>query len=300
MMQQQSPISWLAKCGLGAAVLLAVWGVATAWVGVGYQLPATTTRDATLQTLDRYVEESIPDVVLVGSSLTYRLSEEYFATPRLRNLALAGGSPITGFDVVLAQRRFPKIVLVETNVLSRTPDDTVAARYLHRKRAEPRLLRPIRAAAAVYENLRHARPSREEVVAAMAGLLKQPPSDFDNRIYLERAVKGFDDDPSNDLQANVKRLAEQVERAQKLGVRVMLFELPFPTELQATRHMEITRRIVRARFPDFGEWLPLDLDPTQLRWLDGVHLDERSAMLVSRSIDKALGPMLLAKSSRTD
>ena len=295
-MEQQSSIIWLAKCGLCAALLLAACGVATAWVGVGLQLPATTTRDGTLLTLNRYVGESIPDVVLVGSSLTYRLSEQYFATPRLRNLALAGGSPITGLDVVLAQRRFPKIVLVETNVLSRTPDDTVAARYLWGKNAEPRLLRPIRAAVALYENLRHAPPSREKVVAAMAGLLKQPPSDFDNRIYLERAVKVFDDDPTNALQANVKRLAEQVDRARKLGVRVMLFELPFPSELQATRHMEITRRIARARFPDSGEWLPLDVDPTQLRWLDGVHLDERSAMLVSRSIDKALGSMLLVKS----
>ena len=162
------------------------------------------------------------------------------------------------------------------------------------------MLRPIRAAVALYENLRHARPSHAEVVAAMEGLLKQPPGDFDNQIYLQRAVKGFDDDPSDDLKVNVKRLAEQVERARKLGIRVMLFELPFPSELQATRHMQITRRIVSERFPDSGEWLPLDVDPRELRWLDGVHLDERSAMLVSRSIDGALRQLLLAKSERTD
>lgn len=299
-MEQQSPIAWLAKCGLCAALWLAVCGVATAWVGVEQRLPATTTRDGTLLTLNRYVEEKIPDVVLVGSSLTYRLNEEYFATARLRNLALAGGSPITGLDVVLAQRLFPKIVLIEINVLSRPPDDTVAAHYLRGTSAEPRLLRPIRAAVALYENLRHARPSHAQVVAAMEGLLKQPPGDFDNRLYLQRAVKGFDDDPSNDLKVNVKRLAEQVERARKLGIRVMLFELPFSSELQATRHMQITRRIVSERFPDSAEWLPLDVDPTQLRWLDGVHLDERSAMLVSRSIDTALGPLLLAKSEGTD
>jgi hypothetical protein len=93
-MEQQSTISWLVKCGLSAAALLIACGVATAWVGSRLQLPATTTRDGTLITLNRYVQEDVPDVVLVGSLMTFRLNEEYFATPRLRNLALAGGSPI--------------------------------------------------------------------------------------------------------------------------------------------------------------------------------------------------------------
>ena len=44
-----------------------------------------------------YLREPVPDVVLVGSSITFRLKEEYFATRGLRNLALAGGSPVTGW-----------------------------------------------------------------------------------------------------------------------------------------------------------------------------------------------------------
>src|SRR5215468_6474731 len=149
-MEQQSSISWLVKCGLSAAALLIACGVATAWVGNSLQLPATTTRDGTLITLNRYVQESVPDVVLVGSSLTYRLNEEYFATPGLRNLALAGGSPLTGLEVVLGQPRLPKLVLVETNVMSRPPDDAVVARYAQGQNAAPRFLRPIRMAVAAF------------------------------------------------------------------------------------------------------------------------------------------------------
>ena len=85
--------------------------------------PAT----ASLITLNRYATEPIPDVVLVGSSLTFRLKEEYFATPRLRNLALAGGSPVTGLEIVANQPRLPKIILVETNVLSRATDEVLVA-----------------------------------------------------------------------------------------------------------------------------------------------------------------------------
>jgi hypothetical protein len=53
---------------------------------------------------------------------------------------------------------------------------------------------------------------------------------------------------------------------------------------------------VHGRFADPTLWLGIDVDANELRWLDGAHLDERSAMLVARSMDKALGQILLAKS----
>jgi len=72
----------------------------------------------------------------------------------------------------------------------------------------------------------------------------------------------------------------------------MLLELPFPKEIEATRTVQLTRRIMHGRFADPTRWLPIDVAPGELRWLDGVHLDERSAMLVSRSIDGAIGRLL--------
>src|ERR1700676_1423962 len=115
-MQRMSAAHWFAKCGISAVTLLIACGIATAWFGSGLQLPATTTRDGTLITLNRYAKEPIPDIVFVGSSLTFRLKEEYFKTPMLRNLALAGGSPVTGLEVVASQPRLPKIILAEVNV----------------------------------------------------------------------------------------------------------------------------------------------------------------------------------------
>ena len=119
------PVRWFAKFGLSALALLLACGLATAWFGNTPQLPSTTTRDGTLITLNRYVTEPIPDVVLLGSSLTFRLKEEYFATPALRNLAVAGGSPVTGLEIVESQARLPKLILVETNALSRAADPAV-------------------------------------------------------------------------------------------------------------------------------------------------------------------------------
>src|SRR6476646_2716878 len=101
---------WLLECAIGAIALIFACGIATAWFGTGLQVPSITTRDGSLITLNRYAREPVPDVVLVGSSLTFRLKEEYFATTKLRNLALAGGSPVTGLEIVANQPRLPKIV----------------------------------------------------------------------------------------------------------------------------------------------------------------------------------------------
>jgi hypothetical protein len=291
-MEQQCAIRWLVKCGLTTGAVLVVCGAATAWVGNRLQQPTTTTRDGTLITLNRYVQEPIPDIVLVGSSLTFRLKEEYFTTRSLRNLALAGGSPVTGMEVVVEQPRLPRIILVETNLLSRPPDDAVAARYSRGQNVEQMFLRPIRAAVATYENWIHAPLTHAQFVAAMEHTLKQPPSDFGNRIYVDRALKEFDQDPTQALQANVDRLAGLMQMARQQSVLVMLFEMPYPKEIEATRYAGITRSIVRSRFPDPDRWLRIDVAADELRWLDGVHLDERSAMIVSRSIDQAVGQLL--------
>src|SRR6185437_5070227 len=131
-----SAVRWLLKCGSAAAIALIACGFATARFGSGLQMPATTTRDGTLITLSRYLREPVPDIVLVGSSITFRLKEEYFATPGLRNLALAGGSPITGLEIIVNQPRLPGLMLVGANVLTRPADTALVERY-SRGEAEP-------------------------------------------------------------------------------------------------------------------------------------------------------------------
>jgi hypothetical protein len=98
-------------------------------------------------------------------------------------------------------------------------------------------------AASAYENLVHAPLTHAQIMAAMEGLLKQPPRDFDNRIYLSRAIRESDEDPTIAARENVERLAKLMQKAQQLGVRIMLFQLPLPKEIEATRMVEITRRI---------------------------------------------------------
>ena len=282
-------VQWFIRCGVTAAVLLLACGFATARFGHGLQLPSTTTRDGSLITLNRYATEPIPEVVLVGSSLTFRLKEEYFATTRLRNLALAGGSPVTGLEIVANQPRLPKIILVETNVLSRATDDAFVARYSRRGNTESLFFRPVRTAVASYENWRHAPVTHAQAALAHARLLAQPPSDFDNQVYVDRAVhQANTEDPTAATQINVQRIQQLTLTLEQRGARVQLFQLPLSKELENARFANITGDIVHARFPDSDRWLKIDVPRSELRWADGVHLDERSAFIVVQSIDRAI------------
>ena len=283
-----SAISWLIKCGVGAAVVLIACGFATARFGSGLQMPATTTRDGTLITLSRYLREPVPEIVLVGSSIAFRLKEEYFATPKLRNLALAGGSPVTGLEIVASQPHLPAIILVEANVLARPVDATLVERYARRD-SEPWLFRPVRAAVAAYEQRLHAPLTHGQVALNLRRLTGEPPSDFDNRIYADRALQQFDaEDPTDAVKVNAERIGELIRAVEQRGARVFLFELPYSESIERSRYAAITRQIARAAFPDSSRWLPIGVNRNELRWADGVHLDERSAVIVTQAMERAL------------
>ncbi|KRR05020.1 hypothetical protein CP49_00015 [Bradyrhizobium valentinum] len=278
----------MVKCGAGAAILLIACGFATVRFGSGLQMPATTTRDGTLITLSRYLREPVPDVVLVGSSITFRLKEEYFATAGLRNLALAGGSPVTGLEIVANQSQLPKFILVEANVLTRPTDAALVERY-SRGDTEPLFFRPVRAAVAAYEQRLHASVTHEQVVLNLRKLTEQPPSDFDNRVYADRALQQFNaEDPADAARINAKRIEELIRMVEHRGARVLLFELPYSEPIEGSRYAATTREIVHAAFPDTKRWLPVEVNRSELRWADGVHLDERSAVIVTQAMERTL------------
>jgi hypothetical protein len=276
-----------------ATGLLLADRVATAWIGSNLQQPATTTRDGSLITLNRYVEEPTPDIVLVGSSLTWRLKEEYFSLPKVRNLALAGGSPVTGLTIIANQRNLPKIILIETNVLSRAVDPALVEKFSGSSGRAPLFLRPIRTAVAAYESWNHASIHHTQAHAALEALLRQPPRDFDNRAYADRALQAMNaEDPTNAVRSNVEKLKQLIEHIRQRGSRVFLIEVPFFAPIEGSRSAGTSRRIVHEAFPNPDQWLRIDPPLVELRWADGVHLDERSALIVVQSIERALATHL--------
>jgi hypothetical protein len=287
MEQQPKPLAWLIKTAVAAALLLLACGIATARFGHSSQLPVTTTRDGALVTMNRYVDNPVPDIVLVGSSLTFRLREEYFETSQVRNLAFAGGSPVTALEILASQRQLPKLIAVEINILSRAPDAELVKRFSTREGHEAMFFRPIRTAVAAYENRMHAPVTHAQIAARLKSLLAEPPSNFDNHVYLNRAIGEMEsEDPSVATKVNIEMIGRLIEVLEKRGARVLLMELPYAPPIETSLYVRITRALVHRAFPEQSRWLPIDVDRNELRWDDGVHLDARSAVMVSRYLDE--------------
>ena len=288
-MRRASGIPWLIKCAGAAAALLLACGLATARFGSAFQQPTVTTRNGTIITFNRYLSKPAPDLVLVGSSVAWRLKEDYFSRPAVGNLALAGGSPVTGLGVVARQKSLPRIVLIETNVLTRPPDDALIEKFSSGAPAEALFLRPVRTAVAAYETWNHPPPNPAGAREVRDRLLNEPPSTFDNKVYLDRAVQQMnDEDPTIPARVSVARMKELIDDIERRGSRAFLLEIPFAADIEDSRMVRTSKAIVHAAFPDRGRWLPINPPMDELRWAAGVHLDERSALLVVRAIEDAL------------
>jgi len=280
---------WLIKCAGVAAALLLACGLATAHFGAALQQPTVTTRDGTLITLNRYIRNPVADLVLVGSSVAWHLKEENFSRPHVRNLALAGGTPVTSLEIIAKQKSLPKIVLIETNVLTRLPDQTLIDKFAGGTGNELLFLRPVRTMVAAYETWNHTPPHPAAARAGRDRLLSEPPSTFDNKIYLDRAVQQMnDEDPTAATRVNVARMKALIDDIERRGSRALLLEIPFAPDIEGSRMVATSKAIVHAAFPDDGRWLPIHPPLGELRWADGVHLDQRSALLVVRAIESAL------------
>ena len=274
--------SWFLKCGSAAALSLLVYA-AIALAGPQAP-PLPTSRDGALTILDRYGREPVPRVLLVGSSLTARLNEEYFDTPDLKVLGLAGGSPITALEVALARDRLPRTILIEMNILGRGEDPALVRKFS--PGSAPIWPRPIRSVIAAYERWHHAPPDRTRAREIAVALLEGPPSDFDNRIYVERGMREWSTPPSDAIMANnLATLRRLVERIETRGSRVYFYSLPLSGALQDSVAARATARAAHAEFSDDRRWIDLDGAKPDLRWADGVHLDERSAVIIARQID---------------
>ncbi len=288
-MNAVSPQGWFLKCGAAAALPLLVYA-AIALAGPQAP-PLPTSRDGALTVLDRYMQEPVPNVLLVGSSLTARLNEEYFDTPNLRVVGLAGGSAITALEVALSRDRLPGTILIEMNILERGEDPALVQRFVGGGAST--WPRPIRSAIAFYERWHHAPPDRRQAKVVAAALLRAPPSDFDNRIYVERAMSELSTAPSDAImRTNLATLQRLVEKIEARGSKAYFYNLPLAGELGDSVAAKATAAVAHAGFSDDRQWLHLDGSIADLRWADGVHLDERSAVIVTQSIDRELSSHL--------
>lgn len=273
-----------------ALLLLAAGAAPVLW---NYpQLYARILEDRRFPALSRYALEPVPEVALVGSSMLFRVYEGYFRNP-LRNVAIGGGSPVTGLAIIASYPRLPRIIVVEANILSRPLDAALVANFGNNDAAPFAWFKPYRVAISwAYYWLKY-RSENDNV----ARLPQQKPADYDIKASLDQTEAEYASAsfaaPMAENAAALQRLVAQIERR---GSRVYFLELPYPGNLGQSNYAVTARSLAHKAFPDRNQWPAIDYHLSELRWVDASHMDERSAIIVAREIDGFLDRLLAGAS----
>lgn len=279
---------WL-KITLGIAVA-AILSVSAAKINFSPlpHLQAITTDEDTRDTLDDYKANlDRSEILLVGSSLMYRIRQGYFGigSRTIRNVAIAGDSPETGLRIVAEQNTLPKLIIVETNVLERKPNLSLIKEYAPSALSFGHFIareRPIRTILALKYGWTSQWLDEYERKSALE-LLSTPPRP--QTPAPGGTVQGWSIVRNQrQMYDTAVSLSEIAANLRKRGVEVCFIYLPMSPEIEQSPLAVLGREIFNSVSSLDDRPLQLDIDRTDLRWSDGQHLDARSAALVARAI----------------
>jgi len=301
-MDRTPSISWFAKVSAVCAAVVAMCWIAPQCLKDIPDFPSTTTDEVQSKIVDRYLSSEVAPIALAGSSFTVRLREELFHILYVRNLALPGGSPLTGAAMVEAVPAVrPRFIAIETNTLSRGIDQRMLER-VRTSNAQPARVpmnfRPLRTLAALYQRElddgqrfdRNDTSALLHQTALEEAILRKPPAPENNPLALATVLAEWNK-PDHDeiIRRNAEELKHIVETLETQNILVFFYELPLGPAFVRSRYMTTGRLAMAEAFGyDYSRWLSLDYPSNEIRWTDGAHLDERSAIIMARSLERAV------------
>jgi hypothetical protein len=284
---------WITKFGMTCALLLTCCWVAPRVFKNLPQFPAVTTDEQQVEVFDRYFQMPVQDIVLVGSSLSYRLKERFFEQSDVRNAAIPGGSSLTGLAIIEgAPVSRPRVIAVETNILNRGVDNDLLNRFRNAKRSAD-TFRPLRTLAAYYQNALDG--TLAVSVARRQLVLERPPATYDTERGIAKALIEWNKPIYEEaILRDTRALKSFVEKLEAQGIKIFFYEVPYPPILDQTGYATVTRKTLDQIFgPANNRRLKLEYPAGELRWNDdGAHLDERSAVIVASALANAINKKL--------
>jgi len=285
-MQRTQKLIWLAKLVGGAAAGLVFLGCISSLIASGPEIQATEIDGEAAPTLIAYRNERTPTSVLIGTSMTYLLKEQYFLPMQIRNLAIPGRSILTGLQVVASYPKLPDNIFVETNVMIWNADGEFVQKFSYNSSPILQIEPPVRSLVSYINSVPKA---GVRFLPADETILQRPPAEYDNQIHIERGKKqwsGHNHDET--ILSNVASLARIVEKIESRGSKIYFFELPMASGMAETDMSKATKAAFEQRFPESSRRLALSYQMDELRFRDHAHLDERSAMIVSHALRDAI------------
>ena len=219
--------------------------------------------------LENYTDRvTAPDTVIVGSSLGGRMQVRMIPA-NWSNIALSGGSPLTGLEVVAAGPHHPRRVLIEINNLDRGDDPATFQRLLGWP--QPLLRRIFWFYRSGYMPINLVFSQAESALArrraSHGGDAESPPANFEDLVAMQEQAYATPPDTSH-----LAQVAALVRQLREGGIQVGFFEMPVDRRLVNSPRLTGLRRTLKILFnPGDYCWLPLDRGENW-RTGDGEHL----------------------------
>lgn len=219
------------------------------------------------------------EVILVGSSLAARLKQKWLPS-NVSNIALSGGSALTGLEIIQRAELKPKQIWIEANYIDRGIDDKfIDALFvpvisqlrdtLPALQEKNRPFNVIMGLCAKDQKTRQTTSIQEE--RAMY-------SDTVNRMLKAQKID-YQKIPAK-LKSRLQQLDHYVEHFSNKGVNIVFFEMPVHPKLRSMpRHQQILKTL-QEKFPpsDGIKWVTSPND-VKYRTTDALHLTPLSARL---------------------
>lgn len=252
----------------------------------------------------RYVYQNDSDLkmVIVGSSLAANLNMKDIGNG-VRSIALGGGASQTGLEIVKRSNSKPPIVLVEINdtIIRKIDADLVDSlyhpifyglrQYLPMMREE---YRPISVFVDSFKSRSKQNMklmTREELDSLEGRNLTPELSQKAIETTVEIQSKLLSEQDAKSMKLEADLIKNQIAEIQiNSGAKVVLFDIPLESRVNATLRIKQVRELAKKLFPpDRFEWLP-PLPPREWRTNDGIHLIRSDARDFAEFLrDKLLG-----------
>ena len=224
-----------------------------------------------------YSEETV-DVLLIGTSLTVRLNQD-FLPEGYYNMGLSGGSIYSGLKIATHLESSPKLVIIETNYLLNNLDSSWISSLVNPFRFRLKKYVP------VFQQKYHpfsgvAGPVMSEAGKLLLGKVDRQENTVVNKKLFEKTLtkkqrsweKKYE---VTAIQQKLKELKKYCEQLEQAGVKVLLHEMPMHTSLSESTKMKQIREHIMEFFPPHY-FIPR-LSSEEVTTSDGNHLSTNSA-----------------------
>ena len=256
----------------------------------GGVLPAgegATQRQNNIVRAQRYVYQDDSDVkmVIVGSSLAANLNEKHIGES-VKSLAFGAGASKTGLEIIKRSKSKPQLVLVEindNNFFRKLDSDLLDSLYhpiFYWMRQYLPMLREVYRPVSVFINCFKSRSqqnlegmSREELDRLESRNVTPKLSQKAIQTAVDNASQPLSEKEAETIKQEADLMRKQIAEIKKnTGAKVVLFDIPRDSRVNATLRIKQVRELAKKQFPpDRFEWLP---PPKEREWRtnDGTHL----------------------------